>query len=253
MYPDNNVSVDAFEVIEIEHSDDGGGSYNENEDSLIDNTLLNTTDNIQSSTRNNCSPEIELEKSRQTIASPQNTEQNDVIAAPANTVKCSQASPAVSLHSNRSSPLLTPLVALANGGGQEKKLNAASIEEPLGNGQSSYADDKNSTGISSNKPQPQPAARNTRDIITYINANTNSSVSSVKTTPTPAAIETMSDITRRKAMPTPFPVLTPINDPIELYCLSLVDSLRSMPRAERERVKYEFAKILKDAKYTDES
>lgn len=49
------------------------------------------------------------------------------------------------------------------------------------------------------------------------------------------------------------PVLTPINDPIELYCLSLVDCLRAMPRSERERVKFEFAKILKDAIYKDEA
>lgn len=49
------------------------------------------------------------------------------------------------------------------------------------------------------------------------------------------------------------PVLTPINDPIELYCLSLVDCLRAMPRSERERVKFEFAKILKDAVYKDEA
>lgn len=63
----------------------------------------------------------------------------------------------------------------------------------------------------------------------------------------------VSNATKRKSMPAPFPVLTPINDPIELYCLSLVDSLRNMPRGERERVKFEFAKILKDAKYNDES
>lgn len=49
------------------------------------------------------------------------------------------------------------------------------------------------------------------------------------------------------------PVLTPMNGPIELYCLSLVDCLRAMPRSERERVKFEFAKILKDAIYKDEA
>lgn len=42
------------------------------------------------------------------------------------------------------------------------------------------------------------------------------------------------------------------NDPIELYCLSLADCLKAMPRSERERVKYEFAKILKDAHYKDQ-
>ncbi|XP_067627202.1 uncharacterized protein Dlip3 [Eurosta solidaginis] len=65
--------------------------------------------------------------------------------------------------------------------------------------------------------------------------------------------EIISNATKRKSMPAPFPVLTPINDPIEMYCLSLVDSFRNMPRSERERVKFEFAKILKDAKYKDQS
>lgn len=45
---------------------------------------------------------------------------------------------------------------------------------------------------------------------------------------------------------------TDTNDHIELYCLSLVDCLRAMPRSERERVKFEFAKILKDAQYKDQ-
>ncbi|XP_037954332.1 uncharacterized protein LOC119684374 isoform X2 [Teleopsis dalmanni] len=65
--------------------------------------------------------------------------------------------------------------------------------------------------------------------------------------------DVMNNAAKRKAMPAQIPVLTPINDPIELYCLSLVDSLRNMPRSERERVKFEFSKILKDAKYKDQS
>ncbi|XP_055854442.1 transcription factor Adf-1 [Episyrphus balteatus] len=40
-------------------------------------------------------------------------------------------------------------------------------------------------------------------------------------------------------------------DAIEMYCLSLADSLRAMTRSERERVKFEFAHILKDAQYQD--
>ncbi|XP_017961870.1 glycosyltransferase-like protein gnt13 [Drosophila navojoa] len=63
----------------------------------------------------------------------------------------------------------------------------------------------------------------------------------------------MANAAKRKAMAAPVPRLAPINDPIELYCLSLVDTLRSMPRSERERVKFEFANILKDAKYKDEA
>ncbi|XP_030554201.1 uncharacterized protein LOC115757896 [Drosophila novamexicana] len=63
----------------------------------------------------------------------------------------------------------------------------------------------------------------------------------------------MANAAKRKAMAAPLPRLAPINDPIELYCLSLVDTLRSMPRSERERVKFEFANILKDAKYKDEA
>lgn len=42
-------------------------------------------------------------------------------------------------------------------------------------------------------------------------------------------------------------------DAIEMYCLSLADSLRAMTRSERERVKFEFANILKDAQYQDNS
>lgn len=51
----------------------------------------------------------------------------------------------------------------------------------------------------------------------------------------------------------PFTTLTSVSsDPTELYCLSLVDCFRAMPRSERERVKFEFAKILKDANYKDQ-
>ncbi|XP_055907817.1 uncharacterized protein LOC129942774 [Eupeodes corollae] len=42
-------------------------------------------------------------------------------------------------------------------------------------------------------------------------------------------------------------------DAIEMYCLSLADSFRAMSRSERERVKFEFANILKDAQYHDNS
>ena len=38
-------------------------------------------------------------------------------------------------------------------------------------------------------------------------------------------------------------------DSEELYCLSLAEPLRCMERKERERVKYEIAKIFKDAEY----
>ncbi|XP_016985991.1 uncharacterized protein LOC108049354 [Drosophila rhopaloa] len=121
-----------------------------------------------------------------------------------------------------SSPLLTPMVVMGNGYDQEvhpkpeqKNLKNSSL----------------SNGEVTIEPIYKPAA--TR-----------------RTLPS----DFLSNPFKRKATETPLqPQVTPYSDPIELYCLSLVDTLRSMPRSERERVKFEFASILKDAKYKDES
>jgi len=39
--------------------------------------------------------------------------------------------------------------------------------------------------------------------------------------------------------------------PLEMYCLSLVEPLSAMSVPERERVKFEFSKVLKDARYNN--
>ncbi|XP_034651305.1 uncharacterized protein LOC117890511 [Drosophila subobscura] len=121
-----------------------------------------------------------------------------------------------------SSPLLTPMVVMGNGFDHHQQHH-----------QQHHQDIKNSTlsnGEVTIEPIYKPAA-----------------------TRRPAASDIMGNAAKRKAAIAPLPSLAPINDPIELYCLSLVDSLRSMPRSERERVKFEFANILKDAKYKDQS
>ncbi|XP_033251910.1 uncharacterized protein LOC117191048 [Drosophila miranda] len=120
-----------------------------------------------------------------------------------------------------SSPLLTPMVVMGNGYEQDEQRQ-----------QQQQQDIKNSS-LSNGEVTIEPIYKS-------------------GATRRPAASDIMGNAAKRKAMVAP-PSLAPINDPIELYCLSLVDTLRSMPRSERERVKFEFANILKDAKYKDES
>ncbi|KAH8280399.1 hypothetical protein KR018_005479, partial [Drosophila ironensis] len=127
-----------------------------------------------------------------------------------------------------SSPLLTPMVVMGNGFDQEQGQGLGQS----GPGEVQQEMQKNnslSNGEVTIEPIYKPAA--TR-----------------RTLPG----DFLGNPAKRKVIPAP-PSLTPYNDPIELYCLSLVDTLRSMPRSERERVKFEFANILKDAKYKDES
>lgn len=123
-----------------------------------------------------------------------------------------------------SSPLLTPMVVMGNGFDQEPVQSTHNdIKQDIPKNNSL------SNGEVTIEPIYKPAA-----------------------TRRPLPSDFLSSRAKRKVIPTP-PSLTPYNDPIELYCLSLVDTLRSMPRSERERVKFEFANILKDAKYKDES
>lgn len=77
----------------------------------------------------------------------------------------------------------------------------------------------------------------------YTNGN---GMISRKTYPTNTNHQQISDLSKPLFQPLP-------NDPVDMYCLSLADALRAMSRAERERVKFEFANILKDAKYMDNS
>ncbi|XP_068145693.1 uncharacterized protein Dlip3 [Drosophila tropicalis] len=132
-----------------------------------------------------------------------------------------------------SSPLLTPMVVMGNGSSHMK-----SEEEQQEQQQQHHQDSIKTNALSNGEITIEPIYKPkvTRRAATMCSSEIMSSNAS-----------------KRKAMPAPFPSITPISDPIELYCLSLVDTLRSMPRSERERVKFEFANILKDAKYRDES
>ncbi|XP_062133430.1 uncharacterized protein LOC133843761 [Drosophila sulfurigaster albostrigata] len=124
-----------------------------------------------------------------------------------------------------SSPLLTPMVVMGNGDEQSQ------IPQYM---KSEYQQ-SNNTSLSNGEVTIEPIFK------------------SAVTRRSAPVDDIMAKAAKRKAMAAPLPTLTPINDPIELYCLSLVDTLRSMPRSERERVKFEFASILKDAKYKDEA
>ncbi|XP_017078979.1 uncharacterized protein LOC108113058 [Drosophila eugracilis] len=124
-----------------------------------------------------------------------------------------------------SSPLLTPMVVMGNGYDQEMHSQQQPPEQkPIKNSSLSNGE------VTIEPIYKQAAVR--------------------RTLPS----DFLSNPFKRKAPEAPLqaPVTTPYSDPIELYCLSLVDTLRSMPRSERERVKFEFASILKDAKYKDE-
>ncbi|XP_032570740.1 uncharacterized protein LOC6609734 [Drosophila sechellia] len=126
-----------------------------------------------------------------------------------------------------SSPLLTPLVVMDNGYGQEVHLQQQQEQE-----QKPFKNSSLSNGEVTIEPIFKPAA--IRRVLPS---------------------DFLTNPFKRKASQAPLQTQasSSFNDPIELYCLSLVDTLRSMRRSERERVKFEFASILKDAKYKDES
>ena len=116
----------------------------------------------------------------------------------------------------------------------------------------------NSHVSSQSSPLTKPilATKNSNDLKTIFNGTTDL-YSEVTIQPLPSTSlglkrspdHSITNNIKRK----PFTTLTSVNsDPIELYCLSLVDCFRAMPRSERERVKFEFAKILKDANYKDQ-
>ncbi|KAI8039699.1 uncharacterized protein LOC128253872 [Drosophila gunungcola] len=129
-----------------------------------------------------------------------------------------------------SSPLLTPMVVMGNGYDQDQVVPPPNPKQD----QKQLKNSSLSNGEVTIEPIYKPAA--TR-----------------RTLPS----DFLSNPFKRKAAEAPLlqsqVTTTPYSDPIELYCLSLVDTLRNMPRSERERVKFEFASILKDAKYKDES
>ncbi|XP_054741069.1 uncharacterized protein LOC129246346 [Anastrepha obliqua] len=237
-------NASTYEIIEIDHSDDDTTAMeydasDYNVDAVMQKPQLRKHDKLSLTTNNYSYGDDQLltelpassksEKSKEpqpdvTIEQKVKlTPPQKAFVAPENDNPNAQMAiaPPSPLQSNDSSPspLLTPIVVMGN----EQKFP--------------------SNGEISLKPIPKQAAT------APIQRHQSGVIDVDKGTPH----DIVSNATKRKSMPAPFPVLTPINDPIELYCLSLVDSLRSMPRAERERVKFEFAKILKDAKYKDQS
>ncbi|XP_017473938.1 PREDICTED: uncharacterized protein LOC108364668 [Rhagoletis zephyria] len=236
-------NASTYEIIEIEHSDDDNTPMEYDPmDYHIDHSRpplqIYENEKLSSTRTNECYEDDQLltelptafksEKSSEprTDASTQHkvklTPPPNVFATPEGDSSHTQIAicPPSPMQSHASSPLsLAPIVVMGN--------------------DQTFA----SNGEASLNPIPKQTATSS----TLGHQNDVDSVD--KSTPN----DIVSNATKRKSMPAPFPVLTPINDPIELYCLSLVDSLRNMARAERERVKFEFAKILKDAKYNDQS
>lgn len=218
-------NASTFEIIEIEHSDDGSaarecslGNYNVS----IPSEQIHDNENVSLPTDNDCYDDDQLvsELNIPTKIEKSNGAEHDLtvghkyISTPLQKAEIDSSNmlapmaPSSPSHSNASTPslqLLSPIVVL----GKERNCEKITLD-----------------------PIPKKAAT------TAFHRHPN---------------DIMTSASKRKSMPAPFPVLTPINDPVELYCLSLVDSLRNMPRPERERVKFEFAKILKDAKYNDQS
>lgn len=136
-----------------------------------------------------------------------------------------------------SSPLLTPMVVMGNGYDQDQQQQQQD--------QQHIKNSSLSNGEVTIEPIYKPAATR-RTIPSEFLVNP---AATRRTLPS----EFLANSAKRKAPAAPNPPHSNFSDPIELYCLSLVDTLRSMPRSERERVKFEFANILKDAKYKDES
>lgn len=223
MYKDPQ-NTNTFEIIEIEHSDDGSAAREYNVDVSMPSQQIYDGENVSLPTDNDCCDDDQLltELNIPTKIEKSNGAEHDVTTehkylstslsplqkaeTVSSNIQVPMAPPSPS-HSNASSPtsqLLTPIVVM-----DEERNNDITLD-PI-----------------PKQAVTAPFQRQQNDIT--------------------------SNASKRKSMPAPFPVLTPINDPIELYCLSLVDSLRNMPRPERERVKFEFAKILKDAKYKDQS
>ncbi|KAH8421078.1 hypothetical protein KR222_010732, partial [Zaprionus bogoriensis] len=228
LYPDpEHLRIDAsdnYDIIELDdnseegsaHGDDGGQSDNE----IVPELMVMET-----------KADVGLHQSAAVNGNGNNSSNNSNNNSHNNTQVSSPAS----------SPLLTPMVVMGNG-------DESSPQDM----KSEYQQQQH---IKS-QHQPQDSQHQ------YPNSNASLSNGEVTIEPiykfshsrrTAPAGDIMANAAKRKAMAAPLPTLTPINDPIELYCLSLVDTLRSMPRSERERVKFEFASILKDAKYKDEA
>ncbi|KAM7342364.1 dorsal interacting protein 3 isoform 2-T2 [Cochliomyia hominivorax] len=225
MYPDNLTSVkNTYEVIELDQSDD------ETDDFMPDISafLAPMNDTLQNSPQD---PYSQPDKSQQ-AEKPANkidkyhkpqlkTELPIRKYLPKNDDYTKSAkSPTNSPGSSRSSPLLTPMLTNA-------AINKIETQNILSNGNNKHL-------YSEVTIRPLPPASPLRRHLTC----------------SPLDPTLTNSVKRKNHLPTTNSIN---NDPIELYCLSLVDCLKAMPRSERERVKFEFAKILKDAHYKDQT
>lgn len=225
MYPDNfSAAASSYEVIELDHSDDETDGFMPDVSAFL--APMNET--LQTSPQDPYSHPDNPEDANHTT----NNKNDGALEAPQITIKqnlqnsnsCTKTSQSSSNSqgSNRSSPLLTPIVSnsdivksetqlLTNGGNNQQLYSEVTIQ-PL--------------------PPASPLKRRL-------------------TSSPPIDSTTLTNNVKRKTPSTSLSAA--YNDPIELYCLSLVDCLKAMPRSERERVKFEFAKILKDAHYKDQT
>lgn len=242
MYPDNlSTAVSStYEVIELDHSDEEEANHeypdvsaflapmNDTSDDTPDDPYAQP-DNIE---EDSCTTAVRMRNSPPITTTTTNGEFKITLNAKV-PVEHSQSpkrikSDSGSPDSHRSSPLLTPMNATAAGTNQ------------------------NGTGATKNGYLKKVTNGNTSTLseITIQPLSLPTSSSSTKAEQGIAQFED-SMLNARKRNSTPN--LQPTNDPIEMYCLSLVDCLRAMSRSERERVKFEFSKILKDAHYVDET
>uniref|UniRef100_A0A1B0GBI1 MADF domain-containing protein n=1 Tax=Glossina morsitans morsitans TaxID=37546 RepID=A0A1B0GBI1_GLOMM len=232
IFPDNYMAAHSnFEVIEIEHSDEEGEELSDSKPFLA--PVNGSSNGADDAYEKPDQPEAtKATEAKSNVKSVKTNPQAQIIIPTSSEEERkikTTTSPSHSDASNRSSPLLTPIMNTYN---SESELNE---KESIRHVNGSERDVNGTTNNLTREVTIEPLAKRTRP------------------NPTPPE-EIMSNVAKRKAIQIPnLPALTPINDPIELYCLSLVDSLRAMPRSERERVKYEFAKILKDATYRDYS
>lgn len=237
MYPDNlSTTVSStYEVIELDQSDDDDGNH----EYMPDVSAF-------------LAPMHDITDPEDPYARPDNAEdsKNNIRNSPTTTTHSNNddfkmtITPDMPVHERRSpnavkrgtpdshgsSPLLTPMndensngkikiTKLCNGGGTAASLSEVTIQ-PLSSSTTSSSAPNSSLALKKRRPS------STRpDELVY-------------------------NVAKRRPGPGPS---QSINDPIDMYCLSLADCLRAMSRSERERVKFEFSKILKDAHYVDQS
>lgn len=217
MYPDNlSGAASSYEVIELDQSDDENDGFMPD----VSAFLAPMNDHLQSSPQD---PYGQPDNPEDCNGITNNkSDEASQITIKQSLENTNHHSPSNSQTSNRSSPLLTPIASNSDIKKSETKL--------LSNGSN------NEHIYSEVTIQPLPPA-------SPLKRRLNSS----------SPIDSTTLINNVKRKPPSTSLIATNTDPIELYCLSLVDCLRAMPRSERERVKFEFAKILKDAHYKDQT